>query len=158
MSNVTKLIENVLEVRFGVSLPEVRWTGKTDQWLFRVHGSWLKIDITGQGFGDMLVLTVILGNPPTSHLDEFHVLLLEKNLELPGPSLWVKDGLFGLREVRYTDGLQDIELVDMIELMSEVARETKEELSEIYDEGVALFHVDREDDLKKAVMELGPGI
>jgi hypothetical protein len=155
MSDVKLLIESVLEQRFGVKVAEARWKERENQWLASIHGSWLKIDITGEGFGDLLVITVLVGHPPENHLAEFHALLLEKNLELPGPSLWVKDSLFGLREVRYTDGLQDIELVDMLELMSEVARETKEELSEIYDKGLILFEDSSHQDLMEAVAELG---
>jgi hypothetical protein len=155
MSDVKQLIEGVLTVRFGIDLANARWKEHQGQWFVNVHGTWLKIDITGQGFGDLLVLTVLLGNPPVSHIAEFHSLLLEKNLELPGPSLWVRDSLFGLREVRYTDGLQDIELVDMMELMIEVAREVREELAEIYDSDVHLFNGTSKELLIQAVTELG---
>jgi hypothetical protein len=155
MSEVSTLIEGVLGLRFGVHGETARWNGSENHWFVNIHGTWLKIDITGQGFGDLLVLTVLLGHPPKRHLAEFHSLLLEKNLELPGPSLWVKDSLFGLREVRYTDGLQDIELVDMMELITEVAREVKEELAEIYDTGLHLFNGNSPEALIDAVTELG---
>jgi hypothetical protein len=155
MSEISTLIEGVLEVRFGINGAGARWKGSEKHWFVDIHGTWLKVDITGQGFGNLLVLTVLLGHPPQRHLAEFHALLLEKNLELPGPSLWVKDSLFGLREVRYTDGLQDIELVDMMELMTEVAREVKEELSEIYDTGLTLFNGSSPEAMLDAVTELG---
>lgn len=158
MGFTSALIETVLDTRFAVPPPLARWGTEGNQWLFSVRRVWLKLDITGESTGDLVVLTCPVGAPPSRNVGQFHSLLLAKNFHLPGPSLWCQGGLFGLREVRYIDGLQELELVDMIELMAEVSIEVGEELISFKGDGLQILGERDERAVHRVATSLGFGL
>lgn len=158
MGSTSALIESVLETRFAVPPPLARWGTDGNQWLFSVHRAWFKLDITGEGTGDLLVLTCPVGAPPSRNEGRFHAILLAKNFHLPGPSLWCREGLFGLREVRYIDGLEELELVDMIELMAEVSSEVAEEMVVFKGDGLQILGQRDERAVQRVALSLGFGL
>lgn len=158
MGRTRVLVESVLQDKLGIPASMARWGNDNNQWLFILHRVWLKLDLTGEGTGDLVVLTSPLGTPPTRNISRFHSFLLTRNFHLPGPSLWCQGGLFGLREVRYIDGLQEVELVDMIELMAEVSSEVGEEVAAFKTDGLQLLGERDERTIQRVAASLGFGL
>lgn len=158
MGSTSVLIETVLDERFAIPSPLARWGTEGNQWLFAFRRVWLKLDITGEGVGDLVVLTCPIGAPPSRNVGQFHSKLLTKNFHLPGPSLWCQGGLFGLREVRYIDGLEEVELVDMVELMAEVSIEVADELVGFKGDGLQILCERDERTVHRVAASLGFGL
>jgi hypothetical protein len=158
MAQTRTLIEEVLTTKLGIPAPTARWGSDGNQWLFCLHRTWLKLDITGEGTGDLIVLTCPIGMPPMRNLGRFHSFLLAKNFHLPGPALWCQGGVFGLREVRYVDGLQPLGVVDMAELMTEVSAEVIEEVLAFKTDGLQLLGERDERAVHRVASAIGHGL
>jgi hypothetical protein len=158
MGHTQALIETVLQTKLGIPASMARWGNEQNEWLFILHRVWLKLDLSGEGTGDLVVLTSPLGRIPSRNMARFHSFLLAKNFHLPGPSLWCQGGLFGLREVRYIDGLQDVELVDMIELMAEVSIEIGDEVAAFKGDGLKMLGERDERTIQRVAASLGFGL
>jgi hypothetical protein len=63
-----------------------------------------------------------------------------------------------LREVRYIDGLQDVELVDMLELMAEVSIEISEEVAAFKTDGLKMLGERDERTIQRVAASLGFGL